>query len=237
MEDSRGRIALRALGAAFPHTIPILTGFGFLGITYGIFMSAQGFSFWYPLIISIAVFGGSLQFVMVNLLLGAFDPLQALAVALMLQARHLFYGLAMLEKYKGLGIKRFYLIYGMCDESFSINCSAELPPDVDRGWFCFFVTLLNHSYWVLGATLGALIGGFVSFNTQGIEFVMTAMFVVIFLEGWLKGGKRISSLIGVLSSVICLVIFGADSFLVPSMVCIVALLSAFRKPIEGGNDK
>lgn len=122
------------------------------------------------------------------MLLSPFAPIQTFLVAIVIQARHLFYGLAMLEKYKGLGIKRLYLIYGMCDESFSINCSAELPSHVDKGWFYFFVTLLNHSYWILGATLGALIGGFISFNTEGIEFVMTAMFVVIFLEGWLKGG-------------------------------------------------
>lgn len=228
---------LRAFKYAFPKTIPIFMGFLFLGMSYGFYMRVSGFSFFFPLIMSIVIFGGSLEFLAVSMLLSPFAPIQTFLVAIVIQARHLFYGLAMLEKYKGLGIKRLYLIYGMCDESFSINCSAELPSHVDKGWFYFFVTLLNHSYWILGATLGALIGGFISFNTEGIEFVMTAMFVVIFLEGWLKGGKRISSLIGVLSSVVCLVIFGADTFLVPSMVCIVALLSVFRKRIEGGADK
>lgn len=228
---------LRAFKYAFPKTIPILMGFLFLGMSYGFYMRVSGFSFFFPLIMSIVIFGGSLEFLAVSMLLSPFAPIQTFLVAIVIQARHLFYGLAMLEKYKGLGMKRLYLIYGMCDESFSINCSAELPFHVDKGWFYFFVTLLNHSYWILGATLGALIGGFISFNTEGIEFVMTAMFVVIFLEGWLKGGKRISSLIGVLSSVVCLVIFGADTFLVPSMVCIVALLSVFRKRIEGGANK
>lgn len=228
---------LRAFKYAFPKTIPILMGFLFLGMSYGFYMRVSGFSFFFPLIMSIVIFGGSLEFLAVSMLLSPFAPIQTFLVAIVIQARHLFYGLAMLEKYKGLGMKRLYLIYGMCDESFSINCSAELPSHVDKGWFYFFVTLLNHSYWILGATLGALIGGFISFNTEGIEFVMTAMFVVIFLEGWLKGGKRISSLIGVLSSAVCLVIFGADTFLVPSMVCIVALLSVFRKRIEGGAKK
>ena len=228
---------LRAFKYAFPKTIPILMGFLFLGMSYGFYMRVSGFSFFFPLVMSIVIFGGSLEFLAVSMLLSPFAPIQTFLVAIVIQARHLFYGLAMLEKYKGLGMKRLYLIYGMCDECFSINCSAELPSHVDKGWFYFFVTLLNHSYWILGATLGALIGGFISFNTEGIEFVMTAMFVVIFLEGWLKGGKRISSLIGVLSSVVCLVIFGADTFLVPSMVCIVALLSVFRKRIEGGANK
>ena len=105
---------------------------------------------------------------------------------MMIQARHLFYGISMLEKYRGTGLKKLYLIFGMCDESFSINCTAEPPEGVDRGRFMFAITLLNQSYWVTGATLGGLLGGLISFDTHGLEFVMTAMFVVIFLENWLK---------------------------------------------------
>ena len=231
---NRGRVALRALRTAFPHTIPILTGFGFLGITYGIFMSAQGFSFWYPLIISIAVFGGSLQFVMVNLLLGAFDPVQALAVALMLQARHLFYGIAMLDKYKDMGWKKPYLIFGLCDESFSVNCTADIPEGVDRGWFMFWVTLLNQSYWVIASALGGIAGNFIPFDTTGIDFVMTAMFAVILLEQILKERRPFTALIGLFASVISLALFGADRFLIPAMLLIVAMLSIFRAPLEAG---
>jgi len=231
---SKSRVAFNALKAAFPHTIPILTGFGFLGVTYGIFMSAQGFSFWYPLIISIAVFGGSLQFVMVNLLLGAFDPIQALAVALMLQARHLFYGIAMLDKYKNTGWKKPYLIFGLCDESFSVNCTANIPEGIDRGWFMFWVTLLNQSYWVIASALGGIAGNFIPFDTTGIDFVMTAMFAVIFLEQLLKEKRPFTALIGMFASVLSLILFGAEDFLIPSMLIIIALLSIFRKPIEVG---
>jgi len=117
---------LKALRAAFPHTMPIFAGFWFLGMAYGIYMNVSGFPFWYPLIMSIVIFGGSLEFVTVSMLLAPFAPVQTLIAALMIQARHIFYGIAMLEKYKGLGWKRFYLIFGMCDESFSINCSAEI---------------------------------------------------------------------------------------------------------------
>lgn len=225
-------IKRKALKAAFPHTIPIFAGFWFLGMAYGIYMNVSGFSFWYPLLMSITIFGGSLEFVAVSMLLSPFAPLQTFLMALMIQARHLFYGIAMLDKYKGLGWKRPYLIFGMCDESFSINCTAKIPEDVDKGWFMFFVTLLNQLYWVTGSTMGGLLGSLISFNTEGIEFVMTAMFVVIFLEQWLKEKRHYTALIGFLCSVGCLLLFGAESFLLPTMACILAFLTLFRKPIE-----
>lgn len=223
---------LRALKAAFPHTIPIFAGFWFLGMAYGIFMNVSGFGFWYPMVMSLTIFGGSLEFVAVSMLLGSFAPLQTLMMALVLQARHLFYGVAMLEKYRGLGWKKFYLIFGLCDETFSINCSAEIPEGVDRGWFYFFVTLLNHFYWVSGSTIGGIIGSLLQFDTEGIGFVMTAMFTVIFLEQWLKEKRHDSSLLGLGLSALCLVLFGADSFIIPSMICLLVLLTALRRPIE-----
>lgn len=222
----------KALAAAFPHTIPIFAGFWFLGLAYGIYMNVSGFSFWYPMLMSLTIFGGSLEFVAVTMLLGSFAPLQTLILALMIQARHLFYGIAMLDKFKGMGWKRFYLIFGMCDESFSINYTARVPEGVDRGWFMFFVTLLNQFYWFSGSTIGGLVGSLFTFNTEGLDFVMTAMFVVIFLEQWLKEKKHYTALIGVVASAVCLLLFGADSFLVPTMVCILCMLTVFRKPIE-----
>ncbi len=143
--------AKKAMRAAIPHTLPIYAGFWFLGLTYGIYMNACGFSFWYPMLMSLTIFAGSMEFVAVNLLMGAFDPLQAFAMTLMINARHLFYGLSMLDKYKGTGLKKPYLIFGMCDESFSINYTAKIPAGVDKGWFMFFVTLLNHIYWFSGS--------------------------------------------------------------------------------------
>lgn len=222
----------KALAAAFPHTIPIFAGFWFLGMAYGLYMNVSGFSFWYPMLMSLTIFGGSLEFVAVTMLLGTFAPLQTFIMTLMIQARHLFYGVAMLEKFKGLGWKRFYLIFGLCDETFSINYTAQIPEGVDRGWFMFFVTALNHFYWFSGATIGGLAGSLVSFDTEGLDFVMTAMFVVIFLDQWLKEKKHYTALIGVAASAACLLLFGADSFLVPTMVCVLCLLTVFRRPIE-----
>ena len=154
MTQQKQQTIKRAFQAAFPYTIPIFAGFWFLGMTYGIYMNVSGFSFWYPMLMSLTIFAGSIECVTVNLLLGAFNPLQALALALMINARHLFYGISMLDKYKGTGWKKLYLIFGMCDESFSINYTAASPPDVDRGWFMFWVTLLNHFYWFSGSALG-----------------------------------------------------------------------------------
>ncbi len=222
----------RALAAAFPYTIPIFAGFWFLGMTYGIYMNVSGFGFWYPMLMSLTIFGGSLEFVAVSMLLAPFAPLQTFLMALMIQARHLFYGIAMLEKYKNTGWKRFYLIFGLCDETFSINCAAQIPPDIDRGWFMFFVTLLDQIYWVSGSTIGGLVGSLFTFNTEGLDFVMTAMFTVIFLEQWRKEKKHYTALIGIGASVVCLLIFGPDSFLVPTMAVILGLLTIFRKPVE-----
>lgn len=222
----------KALKAAFPCTIPIMTGFIFLGTAYGIYMNASGFSFVYPLFMSMLIYGGSLEFVAVEMLLSPFAPLQVFIMALLIQARHLFYGLSMLDKFRGTGWKKFYLIYGMCDETFSVNYTADIPEDVDCGWFMFFVTLLNQFYWVASATTGGIIGSLLKINTDGISFVMTAMFVVIFMDQWLKEDQHLSSLIGLGVSLICLLIFGVDSFMIPTMITIVVLLTVLRHRLE-----
>ena len=226
----------RALLCAFPYTIPIFAGFWFLGLTYGIYMNVSGFSFLYPMLMSLTIFAGSMEFVTVELLLGAFNPLQALAMTLMINARHLFYGISMLDKLRGTGLKKLYLIFGMCDESFSINYTASIPKDVDRGWFMFFITLLNHLYWFSGSTLGGLFGSLIHFNTEGLDFVMTAMFVVIFMEQWLKDKRHTSALAGTGISLLCLLIFGPDNFIIPAMLAILAALTLLRKPLEKGAD-
>ena len=229
-------VLLKAFRAAFPHTIPIMTGFLFLGMTYGIYMNVSGFGFWYPMLMSMTIFAGSMEFVTVSMLLGAFHPMEALTMTLMINARHLFYGISMLDKYKGTGFKKLYLIFGMCDESFSINYTADIPKDVDKGWFMMWVTLLNQFYWVLGSTLGGIFGSFIKFNTEGLEFVMTALFVVIFLEQWLKEKNHTGAIVGVLLSVLSLVLFGRDAFIIPAMLGILGVMTLLRKPMEKGGE-
>ena len=227
---------IKALKAAFPHTIPIMTGFLFLGMTYGIYMNVSGFGFWYPMLMSMTIFAGSMEFVTVSMLLGGFHPLEALTMTLMINARHLFYGISMLDKYKGTGLKKLYLIFGMCDESFSINYTANIPEDVDKSWFMMWVTVLNQFYWVLGSTLGGLFGSLLKFNTEGLSFVMTALFVVIFLEQWMKEKNHTSAIVGIVLSVLCLVIFGKDSFIIPAMICILVVMTLLRKVMEKGGE-
>lgn len=229
-------VKLKAFKAAFPHTVPILAGFLFLGFTYGLYMNVSGFSFIYPMLMSMTIFAGSVEFVTVNLLLGSFNPLQAFLIALMVNARHLFYGISMLDRYKGTGWKKFYLIFGMCDESFSINYTADIPEDTDRGWFMLWVNLLNHFYWVCGATLGGLLGSLIKFDTKGIEFVMTAMFVVIFLEQWLKEKNYTALLLGLGLSLASLLLFGRDNFIIPAMAAMLIILTIIKKPLEKGGE-
>ena len=223
-----------ALRAAFPNTIPVLTGFIFLGIAYGILMSSRGFGWQWILLTSSVVFAGALQFVGISLLTTAFDPLYAFLIALSVNARHLFYGISMLEKYSGTGKVKPYLIFGMCDETFSILCSTEPPPNIDKRAFMLAVTLLNQSYWVLGSIAGGLIVPLLPFDTYGIDSVMTAFFIVIFLNQWRSQKKHSPALIGLGASAVCLFIFGAENFIIPAMILIVACLTIFRKQLAKG---
>lgn len=231
---TKGHVCWRALLAAFPYTTPILAGFAFLGFAYGVYMNVMGFPFYYPFLLALVIFGGSLEFVAVSLLLAPFAPLATFLLALLIQARHLFYGLSLFDTYRGLGWKRFFLIYGLCDETFSIvfTTKRRLPKDVDRGWFMLWITWLNEGYWVLSALLGGLVGGMLPFDTTGLGFVMTAMFVVIFLEQWLHESCHATAMLGILAAGGSLALFGAQSFMVPAMVIILLALLLARRPLE-----
>ena len=224
--------AWRAFRAAAPQTLPVFAGYLVLGLGYGIYVQSLGLPVWLPPLMGTVVYGGSLEFVLASLLLGSFAPVSAFLMALMIQARHLFYGLTMLQRYRSYGLRSAYMIFAMSDETFSITCSAEPPEGVDKGWFMFFITLLDQFYWVASAGLGAVVGSVLPFSTEGVDFVMTAMFTVIFLNQWEKDRQHYSALIGLAAPLACLVLFGSSSFLLPSMGCILVLLLALRKPIE-----
>lgn len=221
----------RAFFYALPRTLPVFAGYCFLGMTYGIYLNTSGLPIWFPLIMSLTIISGSGEIICTGLLLGAFDPLNAFVIAVITGARYLFYGISMLDNFRGTGLKKFYLIYATVDESFSINFQTVIPHDVERGWFYFFVTLLDHSYWVFGAVSGSLLGSLIGFSTKGLDFVMTAMFVVIFMNQWMAEKRHLSELIGLAASVVCLVIFGAESYLIPTMAVILIALAAAKKPL------
>ena len=229
MKDNK---LIKAAKAAFPNTIPILTGFLFLGAAYGVLMRSLGFPVYLPIITSIFIYAGSMEFVTANLLTLSFSPITAFFMTLMVNARHIFYGLSMLDKYKNTGKKKLYLIFGLTDETFSINYSADIPDGVDKSWYQFFVTMFNQIYWVGSVTIGALFGNLISFDLTGIDFVMTALVIVIFVNQFQKEKDHFPSFCGLAVSVLCLIIFGADSFIIPSMLGILAVLSAAKVPLE-----
>ena len=223
---------VNALKAAFPHTIPIFTGFIFIGIAYGILMNSKGYGFGWSLLFSLVVFAGSSQYVAITFLTSVFNPVYALMMSLMINARHLFYGISLIDKFKDTGKLKPFLIFGLCDETFSVVCSAEPPEGVNKGWFMFFITFLNYIYWALGSTLGGLIGSMVSFNTKGLDFVLTALFVVIFIGQWKSQKDHKPAIIGVACTFICLIAFGPNNFIIPSMIAIIAALTVLKKDTE-----
>lgn len=221
-----------AMKAAFPHTIPVLTGFSFLGIAYGILMNTKGYGIGWTSLMSALVYAGSVQYVGITLLTSVFNPIYALALTLMINARHLFYGISMLEKYKDTGKFKPFLIFALCDETFSILCSTEPPEGIDRNWFFMSVTYLGYFYWLIGSMVGSLLGSMVTFDTKGLDFVLTALYVVIVIDQWKSVEKHTSALIGLGCTLVCLLVLGQDHFIIPAMGMILLMLTAFRERIE-----
>lgn len=231
MSDNNEKIT--ALKAAFPHTIPILTGFTFLGLVYGMLMASKGYGAGWALFMSLLVFGGSIQYVAVTLLTVAFNPVQALILSLTINARHLFYGLSLLKKYKGTGKIKYFLIFALCDETYSLTSTKEPPQGVSGKWFYFWISLLDYSYWVIASFIGGIIGNLIKIDLAGLDFVLTALFVVLFLEHWKNKTSRAPAVIGIGCSVLCLLVFGADSFIIPTMVVLATVLLCSKKAIKG----
>lgn len=229
MSDMKKHEVSIAFKAAFPHTIPVLTGFLVLGMTYGVLMQTKGYDTIWAVLMSAIAFCGSMQFVSITLLTIAFDPIAAFIMSIMVNARHLFYGIAMLGKYKGLGKVRGFLIYTLCDETFSISASLMVPPHVEKKYFYFAISLCNYMYWIIGTLLGGILGSIISFNTKGLDFVLTGLFVVLFLEQIKHKENRVSALIGVIASLMSLFIIGADTMVIPSMILILVTLIAGRR--------
>ena len=219
-----------ALRAAFPLTIPVMAGYLVLGMGFGILLQSRGYSFLWAGLMSLTIYAGSMEYVAVDLLSGGASLISAALMTLVLNARHLFYGLSMLEKYRPVkGAKKAYLIHGLTDETYSLVCSAQPPEGVEPGAFYFWITLLDQCYWLAGSILGGLLGQVLPFDTAGIDFAMTALFVVIFTDQWLSRKNHLSALIGLGVSAVCLVLFGPDNFLIPAMAGIALLLMLLRR--------
>lgn len=217
---------------AFKESLPILSGFLFLGMAYGVYMHSLGFGVWYPVLMALFIFAGSVEFIVAGLLVMAFNPSSVFLLIVMISARQIFYGISMLDKFRDItGWKRFYLIAGMVDESFAINYTAKTD-GLDKAWFMVLVTLFLHMYWVAGSALGVLMGAVLPFDLKGAEFAMTALFLVILVEQWSKESSHESSLVGLGMTAVALMAFGKTNFLIPAMVGILAWLTVRRTALQ-----
>ncbi|MDR2588390.1 MAG: AzlC family ABC transporter permease [Spirochaetales bacterium] len=219
---------LAALKAAFPFTLPVLAGYIFMGAAFGMLLQSRGWGVFWVLGMSLFIYAGSLQFVAVGILAGGFRPVEAVLIALMVNARHIFYGLPLLGEFGGMGKERAYMIFSLTDETFSLLCSVKPPVGAEKNSFYFCIAALNHFYWITGSLAGFFAGAAVEMKLKGLDFVMTALFTVIFLKQWERGAGRKPALLGVGAGIVCRCVFGAQWFIIPAMGLILLVLTLAR---------
>ena len=225
MKTEKGKTFL----TAFQNTLPIMAGYLVLGAGFGILLKTKGYGVVWAFLMSVFIYAGSMQYVAIDLLSGGATLISAALMTLMVNARHLFYGISMLDKYQDMGAAKPYLVFSLTDETYSLVCTGKVPAGADKRSYFLWVSLLDQSYWVIGSVAGSLIGSLITFNTTGIDFSMTALFVVVFVEQWRETKDHTGALVGVLASLLCLLIFGAESFLIPSMIVITVILTVLRR--------
>ncbi len=224
----------KVLKKATLSTIPVLTGYLVLGFGFGIILKSYDYGILIAFVMSCFIYAGSMQYVAIGLMTGGASLITVALTTLMVNARHLFYGVSMLNKYKNVGKRKAYLIYSLTDETYSLLCRDidDVDEEQKKNYY-LFVSLFNHAYWIIGTLVGVLVGTLINFNTEGISFILTALFLTIFLEQWLSTKNHIPAIIGVGTTLICLLIFGKDSFLIPSMLIMTILLLMFKEKKNG----
>ena len=228
----------KILKKAFIDTIPVLTGYLALGIGFGILLKTAGYGFWYSLFMPITMYAGAMQYVAVDVLKTSMPFFTVALTTLLVNVRHLFYGISLIEEYRGAGLKKAYMIHALTDETYSLVSQDHSDIDKkDRIDYYFTVSLLDQTYWILGCVIGNLLGGIITFSTEGIDFVLTALFITLFTDQWLKTKDHTSAIVGVVSTILCRVIFGVDNFLIPTMILIIVLLFGMRSKLEAKNMK
>lgn len=223
---------MKYLKGAFPKTLPVLAGYLVLGMGFGILLKVNDYGVWWALAMSLFIYAGSMQFVGISLMTAGASLASVAVTTLMVNARHLFYGVSMVDKYRGADLKKPYLMHALTDETYSLVCTDDVPEGLRAHTYYLVVSLLNHCYWVIGSVLGSLAGEFLHFNTTGIDFAMTALFVTVFVEQWLTTKEHRPALIGIGASVLCLLLFGQENFLIPTMILITFALTLLRKALE-----
>ena len=224
------------LKTAFLSTLPVMAGYLVLGMGFGILLHSRGYGIGWSFAMSALIYAGSMQYLAVDLLSGGAGLITAALTTLMVNARHLFYGISMIGKYQNTGWRKPYLIFALTDETYSLNCNGAPEGVADPEKYFFLVSILNQSYWILGSCLGSVLGAAIPFNSEGIDFALTALFVTVFVEQWLSTKDHIPALIGLGASVVCLALFGPGNFLIPAMVLITLLLGLYGKRGGKGHD-
>lgn len=219
----------KAFRYAFPYTVPILTGYLFIGIAFGVMFAEKGYSALWAALMSLLVYAGSAQYLAVNFFVPGFSLLQVAFLILMVNIRQVFYGLSLLEKFRGMGKKRWYMIFALTDETYSLLCTVKVPDGIKRDKFFFAISMLDQSYWIIGSVIGGVLKEVLPISTEGIEFAMTALFVVIFTEQWMERRNHLPQLIGLASALISLLALGSELFVFPAMLAASGILLAGRQ--------
>lgn len=233
MEKTIATMSIQTIKQAFYKSVPVMAGYIVLGIGFGILMRNSGYGVIWAAAMSIFIYAGSMQYVGVGLLAGGASVITTVITTIMVNARHLFYSISMIDKYKNAGKYKPYMIFALTDETYSLLCDGKAPEGIEPDKYRFLVSLFDHSYWVIGSIIGNLIGAVLPFSTAGIEFSMTALFIASFTEQWLSSKDHIPALTGLICTFLCLVVFGRDNFLIPAMLLITLVLTFLRKREEG----
>ena len=219
----------KAIKRAFIDSLPVMTGYLVLGFGFGIVLKSAGYGILFAFAMSLFIYAGSMQYAAIGLFTGGASLVTVALTTLMVNARHLFYGISMLEKYKNTGAKKPYLIFALTDETYSLVCGENERVDKKHQKdYYFAVSLFNHAYWVVGSVAGAVAGTLIHFNSEGIDFALTALFVTVFVDQWLSSKDHLPALLGAGASLLCLIVFGAEHFLIPAMLIIALVLSLYK---------
>ncbi|MBO5336476.1 MAG: AzlC family ABC transporter permease [Lachnospiraceae bacterium] len=214
---------------AFAQSVPVMLGYIFLGIAFGLMLQDAGYSFWWAFLCSVCIYAGSMQFVLVTLLTGGVSLLYAAVMTLFINGRHLFYGLSFIEKFQSMGKYYPYMIFSLTDETYSVLCGLKVPKEMNEKRISFMIALFDHCYWIIGSVLGAVIGQLITFDTTGVDFSMTALFVVIVINQWMDSKEHRPAIVGAVIGILCLFIFGADKFLLPALTLVALILIGEKK--------
>lgn len=226
--ELRGKV-LQEIRFAFMQTVPVMLGYLFLGIAFGLMMQDAGYSYWWAFFSSVFIFAGSMQFVLVTFLTSGASLIYAAIMTLFINGRHLFYGLSFIEKFRNMGKRYPYMIFSLTDETYSVLCSLKIPEGMDEKRISMLISLMDHLYWVAGSVVGGMMGQFIKFDTTGIDFSMTALFVVIVINQWLDSKEHRPALIGVVLGILCRLLFGADKFLLPALTFTALILLGVKR--------